>query len=271
MLLNDCKNMINRTIRNDLICSKLSELFNYFDNNEEVIADKNNDVYKIVQNNKKLTIDTNSKGIRAIIDCNQRERIIKELIIFKDEENTIVLLNSSISRPDGEYIENKVSAKKITYNEDDIAVLSEYKKYLTGSLEGNPDIDELLEVPRMAFDLGFWQDKYALYKRIERKYYDVALLTINGNHKRIYNGIVPLNNDNYQELVIDTFIYKKLDSIEIDPWDRDEMHALLNRYEGKVGYGLTKFAEGRLEFSYRSKKDEDYYYDKDSGIDFIKE
>jgi hypothetical protein len=26
-----------------------------------------------------------------------------------------------------------------------------------------------------------------------------------------------------------------------------------------------------LEFSYRSKKDEDYYYDKDSGIDFIKE
>ena len=271
MLLNDCKNMINRNIHNDLICSKLSILFDCFDNDEEVVADKNNDVYKIVQNNKQLTLDTNKKGIRALVDINGRERIIKELIIYREEEKTIVLINSSTSLKDGEYVDNKVSAKKITYNEDDIAILSEYKRYLTGTLEGRPDIDELLEVPRAAFGLTFWKDKYMLYKKIERMYYDVAKLTINGNHKKIFSGVVPLNNNNYQELVIDLFMYKKLDFIEIDPWDEDEMNALLDRYEGKVGYGLKKFAEGRSSFFYRSRKDEDYYYDKENNIDFIEE
>ena len=271
MLLNDCKNIINNTINNDLVTSKLNDLFAYFDNSEELYFDNNNDVYRIVQNDNEFILDMNSKGIRAIVDVKNDDRIIKELIIYKESNNTIVIVNTSKSKVDEEYIINDVNAKKVIYDEDDIAILSEYKRYLSGTLEGNPDLDELLEVPRAAFELGFWQDKYELYKRIERKYYDTALLTINGNHKKIFNGIVPLNNNNYQELVIDVFIYKSLELIEIDPWDEDEMFAILDRYEGKVKEGLIKYSKGRLEYRYRSNEDDEYFYDKEANIDFIKE
>ena len=271
MLLNDCKSIINKAINNDLLNSKLNNLFDYFNSIEEIDVNKEENKYTISQNDIKLVLDINKDGIKAIIDVHNKERLIKELMAYKESSDTIIIFNTSKSYIDGEFTTNEVNSKKVTYDENDIAVLSEYKRYLAGSLEGNPDLDDLLEVPRAAFDLGFWQDKYEIYKRIKRMYYDTALLTIDGNHRKIFNGVVPLSNVNYQELGIDVYIYKSLDSIEIDPWYDDEMYAIIDRYEGKVKEGLMEYSKGRSKFSYRSNEDSNYYYDKEIDVDLIKE
>lgn len=155
---------------------------------------------------------------------------------------------------------NYTWAEKKYYTSDGVMRDREYKSFGGGSLSESFDrarIDSMLYIPRQAFNLGMWNDKYESRTLLVRDKLDTARVLMEDKTKGIrYSAATILSQEHgLRDMVLPTgFSYQQ--DVVINPLSQGEIDGMLQRENNpKVAEGLRVYAAGRDVYFYDSKSD----------------
>lgn len=162
---------------------------------------------------------------------------------------------------------NSTWAERSYYTANGIMRDREYKGFSTDELTESIDkasVSSMLNIPRSAFNFGFWHDKYEERTLLVREKLDTARIIAEDRTKGIkYSAVTWLNQEHGlrdMELAGGNDIYPQ--DVVIPPLSKEEIEAMIQRESNpKVAEGLRAYAVGR----------ENYYYNSAEDLNFVSE
>lgn len=165
---------------------------------------------------------------------------------------------------------NSIWAEKSSYTSNGIMDKKEYKGFPREELSEDFDrarIDSALYVPRKAFDMGMWYDRYHTRTLLVRDKLDTARLVTDDRTQGFrYNGIVPLNQEHgLRDMVQIGGFSPEQNNVVISPLSPEEIEKMIQRESNpKVQEGLRQYAAGRENYYYNSAEDKYFICEVDS-------
>lgn len=206
---------------------------------------------------RKPYIGTNGQNIRE-------KRVIEEVANI-DKYGFITLTTNSSMVDDIDCgigkCNNFTWSEKKYYTPDGVMAEREEKTFTRGELSEDFDrtrIDSMLYIPRQAFDIGFWHDKYKSRTLLVRDKLDTARIIKEDKTKGIrYNSIIPLNQQyGLRDMILSGGYNPYPQNVIIPPLSQKEIESMIQRESNpKVAEGLRKYAINRNTYSYDSTKD----------------
>lgn len=155
--------------------------------------------------------------------------------------------------------ENSTNSEKCDYTSDGIMERREIKDFGTGKLSedyNRAGIGSMLHIPRSAFGMSWWSDKYEYRELLTREKLDTARLVVEDKKKNIkYNATVRLSS---QCGLKNMYLYMPAlpEDITIMPLLPAEIDELIqSEKDPRVAAGLRKYAVGRDQYFYNSSDD----------------
>lgn len=155
---------------------------------------------------------------------------------------------------------NSTWAEKKFYTSDGVMINREYKGFSRKELIEDFDrarVDSMLYIPRRAFDLGFWHDKYETRTLLTREKLDTARIFSEDKTRGIrYNATTPLNQEHgLRDMVLpggDPYPQ----NVVISPLSQEQIEAMIQKESNpKVKKGLREYAVDREIYFYNSSDD----------------
>lgn len=194
-----------------------------------------------------------------------REKNVIEEVATIDEYGFITLTTngSRVNNIDCKMDEcnNSTWSEKKYYTSNGVMRDREYKSFSKGKLSKNFDrtsIDSMLNIPRQAFDSGFWNDKYESRTLLVRDKLDTARILSEDKKRGIrYSAITPLNQEHgLRDMILLGGYDPYPQNVVIPPLSQEEIEAMIQRESNpKVAEGLREYAIGRNTYSYDSAED----------------
>ena len=195
------------------------------------------------------------------------EKHINEMIA-KVDDNGNLIISENFSLLDNENcsdkeVNNFTTSERKTFNKNGIMIEREFKSFGENKLQENINdvrIDSALYIPRLAFEVNNFSDKYIERTLLRREMLDTARLLYKDNLNEIeyqttvklneYNGLKNMSIQGYQDYP---------DDIVISPISKFEIEQKIVREENpKVQEGLRELSIGREEYNYNSKEDQHF-------------
>lgn len=154
---------------------------------------------------------------------------------------------------------NSTTSEKCDYTSDGIMERRETKVFGNGKLSedyNRAGIDSMLYIPRSAFGMFGWSDKYESRKLLTREKLDTARLVVEDKKKNIkYNATVPLSSQRgLKNMYLDvTDFWEDITIMPLLPAEIDEL--IQSEKDPRVAAGLRKYAVGRDQYFYNSRDD----------------
>lgn len=195
------------------------------------------------------------------------EKHINEIIAKVDENGNLTLYrNYSLIDNDkcsDKEVNNFTTSEIKKYNPNGIMMEREFKSFGENKLQENINdvrIDSALYIPRLAFEVNNFSDKYIERTLLRREMLDTARLIYKDNLNEIeyqttvklneYNGLKNMSIQGYQDYP---------DDIVISPISKFEIEQKIVREDNpKVQEGLRELSIGREEYNYNSKEDQHF-------------
>ena len=159
---------------------------------------------------------------------------------------------------------NTTWAEKKYYTANGIMRDREFKSFSRGELSEDFDrtrISSMLNIPRHAFDFGFWNDKYKTRTLLTRDKLDTARIISEDKSKGIrYSAITPLKQEHgLRDMVLPGGGNLYPQDVVISPLSREEIEAMIQRENNpKVAEGLREYAAGRENYYYSTYEDKNF-------------
>lgn len=154
---------------------------------------------------------------------------------------------------------NSTSSEKCDYTSDGIMERRETKIFGTGKLSedyNRAGIGSMLYIPRSAFGMSLWSDKYEDRTLLTREKLDTARLVVEDKKKNIkYNATVQLSSQyGLKNMRLDiTDLPEDITIMPLLPAEIDEL--IQSEKDPRVAAGLRKYAVGRDQYFYNSRDD----------------
>lgn len=154
---------------------------------------------------------------------------------------------------------NTTWSEKCDYTSDGIMERREKKAFGTGKLSeyyNRAGVDSMLYIPRSAFGMFGWSDKYESRKLLTREKLDTAGLVYEDKKKNIkYSATVQLSSQyGLKNMNLDDNEFKEdITIMPLLPAEIDEL--IQSEKDPRVAAGLRKYAVGRDQYFYNSRDD----------------
>lgn len=154
---------------------------------------------------------------------------------------------------------NSTNSEKCDYTSDGIMERREMKDFGTGKLfedYNREGIGSMLHIPRSAFGMSLWSDKYEYRKLLTREKLDTARLVVEDKKKNIkYNATVKLSSQRGLKNMYldDPALPEDITIMPLLPAEIDEL--IQSEKDPRVAAGLRKYAVGRDQYFYNSRDD----------------
>lgn len=205
---------------------------------------------------KKTFIGTSGQTIK-------QKNVVEEVTTISESGFITLITNGSTIDNidcDMDRCNNYTWSEKKYYTSDGVMRDREYKSFGGGELSESFDrasIDSMLYIPRQAFNLGMWNDKYESRTLLVRDKLDTARVLTEDKTKGIrYSATTILSQEHgLRDMVLPAgFSYQQ--DVIITPLSQGEIDEIIQRESSqKVAEGLKGYAAGRDTYSYDSKSD----------------
>lgn len=154
---------------------------------------------------------------------------------------------------------NTTWSEKCDYTSDGIMERREKKAFGTGKLSeyyNRAGVDSMLYIPRSAFGMFGWSDKYESRKLLTREKLDTAGLVYEDKKKNIkYSATVQLSSQyGLKNMNLDDNEFREdITIMPLLPAEIDEL--IQSEKDPRVAAGLRKYAVGRDQYFYNSRDD----------------
>lgn len=154
---------------------------------------------------------------------------------------------------------NLTNSEKCDYTSDGIMERREIKDFGTGKLSedySRAGIGSILYIPRNAFGMTLWSDKYEDRTLLTREKLDTARLVVEDKKKNIkYNATVRLSSQHgLKNMYLDVpDLPEDITIMPLLPAEIDEL--IQSEKDPRVAAGLRKYAVGRDQYFYNSRDD----------------
>lgn len=154
---------------------------------------------------------------------------------------------------------NTTWSEKCDYTSDGIMKIRDKKDFGTGKLSeyyNMAGVGSMLYIPRRAFEMFGWSDRYEKRETLVREKLDTARLVVEDKKNNIkYNATVKLSSQRgLKNMYLDIPVLPE--DITIMPLLPAEIDELIQSEEDpRVAAGLRKYAVGRDQYFYNSRDD----------------
>ena len=202
----------------------------------------------------------------------RRETVCSKDIVEKvasiDETGFITLITNGISLNDincnGRSCNNWPWSFRKYYTDKGVMSEFEYKSFSEGKLSETLErsrIDSALYIPRQAFQLGFWDDKYVERTLLVRDKLDTAKILVEDKSQNfMYRSVTQLSLENglsNMSMIGGDDPYPE--EVIIPPLSTQQIEQMIqSEPNSKIAEGLRYYAKGRDSYYYDSRMDKNF-------------
>lgn len=189
--------------------------------------------------------------------------VIEEVVTIDEKSGYMTLTTNGASLYADDSMKGECSnttwSEKCDYTSDGIMEIREKKNFGTGKLSeyyNMAGVGSMLYIPRRAFEMFGWSDRYEKRETLVREKLDTARLVVEDKKKNIkYNATVRLSSQRgLKNMYLD--IPDLPEDITIMPLLPAEIDELIqSEKDPRVAAGLRKYAVGRDQYFYNSRDD----------------